>query len=135
MNVISQKITKLRNVVKLMPFIIEKIVEGEEQFIAELNRIQLKGGRRADGGKMPNYKPGSKSPSAPGSIKLFDTGEFYASLDPLFDADGIDITSTDPKSRFLETKYKPVLGLTPESLEKLKVVILPKIIDQIRALT
>lgn len=65
--------------------------------IAELNREQLKSGKRADNSNMPNYSKSSVNlfgkPAGP--IMLFDTGNFHASITVQVKGDEIITTAKD----------------------------------------
>ena len=120
MNPIEERLGLLRATLLSITKIVVEILQDERRFISELNRNQLDDGEKANGQNMPNYKPGSKSPSAPGKIKLFDTGEFHASIEPLFDRDEFELVSTDEKADILINRYGQILGLNAESLNLLR---------------
>ena len=65
--------------------------------IAELNRDQLKSGKRADNSNMPNYSKASVNlfgkPAGP--IMLFDTGAFHNSITVQVKGDEILTTGKD----------------------------------------
>lgn len=107
--------------------IIQDVLIGERDFIAELNRKQLWEGKKADGTNMPNYVPNSKAPNAPGKIVLFDTGFFHAGLESLIEEDQFEVVGTDSKTGFLTAKYGHILDLNENSLEILRREIKPKI--------
>lgn len=108
--------------------IIQEVVIKERKFIAELNKDQLRKGEKADGSDMPNYVANSKSPSAPGKIKLFDTGDFYDGITPIVEDDEFDMIGFDDKTNLLTWKYgNEILGLTEESIDKLRIHLKPKI--------
>ena len=98
------------------------------KFIQEANRRQLQEGKRADNSSLPNYVQNSKSPSAPGVIKLFDTGDFYQGIEPLFDEEGIEMIGVDSKTGLLTGKYgKLILGLNEKNIAELSKRMLPGI--------
>ena len=105
-----------------------------EEFIAELNRDQLRRGMRGDGSFLPDYVPGSRQPQAPGRIKLFDKGDFYAGMAPIFEDEGLVIANTDEKTVFLVRRYGDILNLTIESRNKLRIALLPGVRRRIREL-
>ena len=80
---------------------IEKVVKQSISItaptIAELNREQLKSGKRADNSNMPNYSKSSVNlfgkPAGP--IMLFDTGAFHASITVQVKGDEILTTAKD----------------------------------------
>lgn len=105
-----------------------------EEFIAELNRDQLRRGMRGDGSSLPDYVPGSRQPQAPGHIQLFDKGFFYAGMAPIFEDEGLVIANTDEKTVFLVKRYGDILNLTIESRNKLRIALLPGVRRRIREL-
>jgi hypothetical protein len=82
-------------------FDIEKVVKQSISItaptIAELNREQLKSGKRADNSNMPNYSKASVNlfGKPAGSIMLFDTGSFHASITVQVKGDEILTTAKD----------------------------------------
>ncbi len=134
MNPIRTKLTRLKKTILIISKLLAEIVQEERNFIANLNREQLSKGDKADDSSMPRYVQGSKSPSSPGKITLFDTGEFHASIEPLFDDRQFELLSTDEKAEILVGKYGEILGLNEESLNLLAQRIKPKLIGRIKAL-
>lgn len=121
-----------------MVLILMEVAEEEKDFIATLNRKQLKRGKQSDGTDMPLYAPGSRQPSAPGKITLFDKGDFHRGIDPLFKGQaGFEMDSSDSKTAKLIERYgEHILGLTEESQKRLSKHLLPKlkfkILDRLR---
>jgi hypothetical protein len=80
---------------------IEKVVKQSISItattIAELNREQLKSGKRADNSNMPNYSKASVNlfGKPQGPIMLFDTGNFHASITVNVKGDEILTTAKD----------------------------------------
>ena len=80
---------------------IEKVVKQSISItaptIAELNREQLKSGKRADNSNMPNYSDASvnKFGKPKGAIMLFDTGAFHESITVQIKGDEILTTAKD----------------------------------------
>ncbi|TNE75029.1 hypothetical protein EP331_00235 [bacterium] len=107
--------------------VIQDVLIGEREYIAELNRKQLWKGKKSDGTDMPSYVPNSKAPNAPGKIVLFDTGAFHAGFDALIEDDQFEVIGTDTKTSFLTKKYGHILDLNEESLQELRRRIKPKI--------
>lgn len=134
MNPIRQKLNRLKKTtsVAVLSKLISEILQGERNFIAKLNRDQLSKGDKADDSSMPRYVQGSKSPSAPGKITLFDTGEFHASIEPLFDDRQFELLSTDEKAEILVGKYGEILGLNEESLNLLAQRIRPQLVARVK---
>lgn len=128
MNPIYQKRDNLLKIVNSIRFILADEIRKERKWIIEANRQQLLKGQRSDGKDMPEYVEGSKAPSAPGLITLFDSGEFLDSIDSLFNDEGITFESDDKKAVFLLAKYgKEVLGLNEENIRELQRRVLPRI--------
>lgn len=137
MNPITLVALKLEYILKNSDTIISEELESEKEFIADLNREQLRQGTRPDGTDMPNYVKGSKQPSAPGKITLFDKGKTHKGITPIFKKDHIDYDNTDPKSKYLIGRVVPPLlgdwmGLTRDSMDKLAVKTLPGIKKRIK---
>lgn len=116
---------------------IEQIIKNEvfrqKEFIEQLNREQLKSGTKADGTDMPNYVEGSKQPSAPGKINLFETGEFYNSIainEQYFD-EYLALGSEDEKAVFLVAKYGEILGLTKANQQRLVDRVMPNVMIEL----
>lgn len=96
-----------------------------QKLISKLNIDQLKQGEKADGTDMPPYAENSQSRHAPAKIKLWDTGDFYGGIQPLFEDKGFDLIGVDDKTNMLAQKYgKQILGLSKESQEELKKAML-----------
>ena len=135
MNPIEARIFRIETVLKNINSIVREELIKDQNFIAELNRQQLSRGENSEGDPMPNYVPDSIQPSAPGRITLFETGDFYDGIAPLFEDDHFEMIGTDDKTPFLESKYK-ALGLSPESIEvlreRLAVRLKKRINEQIR---
>lgn len=124
---LKKKLYQLRDT-KLKEFIREAIIE-KRDYIAELNRDQLWQGKKADGSEMPEYKPNSKQPNAPGKIVLFDTGDFHEGIEAQIEANILDVVGTDEKTSMLVNIYGEILGLNEGSLKALKEEVKP-IIEQ-----
>jgi hypothetical protein len=130
----------LRDKLKSIDSNIEKIAisvyAAHESNIADLNKEQLMDGIDANGRDMPSYVANSRSRYAPSKIKLRDTGRFQEGIKADANSKSIDITSTDPKVRFLENyRGKNItLGLTPKSIMLLNLKVLPKIQAEIKRL-
>lgn len=135
MNPIYQKRDNLLKIVNSIRFILADEIRKERKWIIEANRQQLLKGQRSDGKDMPEYVEGSKAPSAPGLITLFDSGEFLDSIDSLFNDEGITFESDDYKAGFLLGKYgKEVLGLNQENIQELQKRVLPRIRARVAAM-
>lgn len=128
---IKHKIRQIDVLKKSISNIVKEVLMSEEAYISELVRKQLQSGIKGDGTDMPNYVPNSKQPSAPGKITLFDTGDFYAGIEPLFADTNFSLTDIDDKTGFLVAKYGEILGLNKESLQVLYDRVRPKIKNRI----
>ena len=133
MEVIEASLARLKLVVKSINKIVREEVIKEQKFIEKLNRDQLKRGTKASGEDLPDYVEDSDQPSAPGKITLFETGEFYEGIKPLFDETGFENVGLDEKTGFLVAKYGDILGLTTENIALLSARVLPRIQNRIRA--
>lgn len=134
MTIIAEQATRLKAIHKGIRTILQEEAMAQKPFIADLNRKQLKAGRRGDGKPMPKYVKGSKQPSAPGRITLFDKGDFHAGIEPIIEDDGIDIISTDEKGEFLIPKYgEEILELDDKSIQRLVKKMTPGLIKRIKA--
>ena len=105
-----------------------------EDFIADLNRNQLAEGKRDDGSDLsPEYKDITKDIKSRKSglageidhVTLFDTGALHKSIFSSVSYPEIILDSKDPKLGELEGKYQNFLGLTKESIKKLREKALP----------
>lgn len=119
-----KRLRQLQNLKSFLENVFKEELRNQREFIAQLNREQLSKGERADGTNMPEYVEDSRQPSAPGPVTLLETGEFYEGIEPMFSESQFDLTSTDDKTPFLESKFGAIFGLTDESLQRL--------IDQVR---
>lgn len=132
MTPIKAQIKKLEFFLKNFDSIAAKEAKKHADYIAELNREQLLRGEKGDG-NMPNYKPNSKQPSAPGKITLFDKGVFHNSITTEISNEGYENQSSDEKSKYL-MKYGNILSLNQESKEKLRKRLMPGIIERYKNL-
>ena len=104
-------------------------------FISDLNRNQMADkGQRADGSKLtPDYANVTKDIKSDKSglsgvyehVTLYDTGELHKSIFTSVIGKNIILDSEDWKVVELTQKYGEFLGLTDESIEKLKERFLP----------
>lgn len=109
-------------------------LEELDTFIADLNRSQLVAGLRDDGSDIePEYagiteilkRPKSGTAGITDHVTLYDTGKLHKSIFTSIFPDEIILDSKDSKVSKLEEKYQNFLGLTKESIEKLKNKVLP----------
>jgi len=111
------------------------ILKKLDKFISDLNREQLaERGENDDGQKLePEYtdltrllKSYESGTSAITSyVTLFNKGDLHKSIFSTVDKEGIILGSNDSKVGELTQKYGEFLGLTPDSIEKLKAKFLP----------
>lgn len=136
MNAIEETISRIENMIRMAPIIAVEEFKKEADLMAQLNRDQLMSGTDALGNSTPTYVSNSKAPQAPGKIKFFDKGDFQQGIKSLFSSEGIEMTSTDFKNKFLNPYKKVVetLGLSPRSVEEVQIVVLPRIINRLRKL-
>lgn len=106
-----------------------------QAFIIQLQKDQLKSGKKADGSDMPKYVKGSKQPDAPGKWTFDDTGQFYSGIDAIFGSNEFIMSSNDSKTDLLIWMAgKQIFGLTGNSLVELKTKIKPQMIEANRVL-
>lgn len=146
MSVILQAAIKLERIKQTIGLILADIANEERELFEQLNRAQLSNGQKADDIFLPNYVENSKTGKT-GSINLFDTGDFYDSIEAIFDEEGFDLISTDPKHVFF-AKYDTagsssleggvdldVLGLNTKSrmivAERIKQKLIKRVRDEI----
>lgn len=98
----------------------EKALKARGNDISELNREQLRRGEDVSGASLPPYSPASVAMGKPaGVIKLFDTGDFYAAMKPVFADTSFIVNNTDSKAEMLTDDYGDVIGLQRESINEL----------------
>ena len=132
--VIQDQILKLKSMLKNVDQITIRELERNPQRLVQMNRAQLMQGINADGGSMPNYAASNKKKS--GKINLFDKGDFQRGITTMFDDQGLDMTSTDDKSWFLDPFRKVIntLGLTDGNIDKWLNNAIPNIIKKLKTL-
>lgn len=106
--------------------------------IAEFNREQLEKGERSDGSHLPDYSKTSVEMygKTPGPIKLYDTGEFYKSIEAKVVNDVIAILSSPLKKDIvtgsitnLKEEYdKEIIGINDENLRKIRTQVKKNIV-------
>lgn len=122
-----------------MPAVVADLAEEHADLMADMNREQLKEGIRSDGSKIsPPYTPFTirmkqKKGQPTTKVTLFDEGNFHAALKGKKQADGILLESDDWKREQLKEKYgNKIEGLTDENLEKLRIMLYPRILFELR---
>ena len=130
---IQETIGRLQSMVKNVEQIAIDELKKNPNVLAEMNREQLMSGINADGGSMPNYAASSKKS---GKITLFDKGPFQQGITPMFDDQGMDMTSTDSKVSFLDPFRKVIntLGLIGSNVDKWLNSAKPNIIKRLKEL-
>lgn len=133
MSVIAEVATKLERSMKSIVAIIREELIANQEFISELNRMQLAEGTRPDESILPDYAPISviQFGKEAGPIKLFDTGEFYEGIKPMFEDDTFEMVGVDEKTEMLIMKYGEVLGLSMENRKILAQKLIPGIKSRI----
>lgn len=131
MNIIEKKIQKLENLKTVLIEIVRREVVSEREWISERIRRQLREGKKGDGSDMPEYVQNSKQPSAPGKINLFDSGEFHAGIEPLFEDDHFKVAGLDSKTDLLVGKYGAILHLSQQNIEELRKRIRGRVIQSV----
>lgn len=125
---VLKRIQKMRTSIEQIA--IEEIKK-QAGLIERLNRSRLAKGIDAEGNPTPKYVKNSKAPKAPGNMKFFDTGDWYADIEAKFNEIGIVIESSkfflDPFRKTIE-----LLGLPEEDVSKLLKIVIPKIINRLR---
>lgn len=113
--------------------------------VEELNKQQLKKGKRSDGTDTPDHsksmvsekyiddkiRRGIYDRSIYPSVNLYDTGRFYKGIVAKLDMNyGITVDSTDFKAQALEERYgSTIYGLNDSSLEKFIDLIIDEFIE------
>jgi len=123
--------------------VLKTLVIREQDFIENLNRGQLADGQRADGSFLQPYrrshpsksfmgKPVSKNVGEP--TKLLDTGQFYKSIDVKVTDNAFVMTGDTQKDNTdLAERYGDnILGLSAESLNKLRIKLKQDILTELR---
>jgi len=133
MTVIAEVATKLERSMRAIIAMIREEAILHQEFISELNRSQLEEGTRPDESILPDYSPISvlQFGKEPGPMKLFDTGEFYEGIKPIFEDDTFDLVGVDEKTEMLINKYGNVLGLNAENKKILAQRLIPGIKSRI----
>ncbi|WP_020603248.1 hypothetical protein [Spirosoma spitsbergense] len=118
----------------LLHRVMAQVIEANSAFIENLNRAQLFDGKRADGSDItPDYteytvavkqSKGQRSDR----VTVRDTGSFYESIFTEVFTEAFDLKADDPKTGELLGKYGNLLGLMPESKEKLSNHIKPQFV-------
>lgn len=122
--IIGDTINRIQKMLNSVDDIAKEAFKQETSLMSELNRGQLDEGVDALGNNMPNYASSNKKS---GKINLFDKGDFHQGFKPLFDDEGVDMTSTDRKVSFLDPKYNTALGINEASQEVLIDKVIPVI--------
>lgn len=141
MKVVEDKIRQLKDLQRLLPDLVEKVVRDAAPQIEDKNIEQLQRGQRSDDSFLPNYSETSVTVYGKprGPIKLYDQGDFYQGIKVDVHDYKLDIYDTDSKTPKLTEKYDTsagkVLGLSDESIEELKVdVFLPGLLYEVNRL-
>lgn len=108
----------------VLPFnyIVAEALDELSKDIEDYNREQLKEGMRADESFLRNYSKNTTkyNPEKSGHIKLYDTGDFYASIISEANEVFLLINATDWKTKLLTEEFgDSILGLSPPNFKKL----------------
>ena len=131
---------KLKLLTPQIPRLIVECLNDLEKEIVELNKSQLREGKRSDGSILGRYSESTKrrkraDPSrhlTGDYISLLDTGDFWKSF--IFEAteNTLFFGATDEKSEMLIREWgNTILGLSPEGYAKLAELIRPLLIEKI----
>ncbi len=132
-NAIEKTIARIKKIQSTIEQIAKEEIEKQAGLIERLNRSRLAKGIDAEGNATPKYVANSKAPKAPGNMKFFDTGDWYADIEAKFNTAGLTVESSkfflDPFRQSIE-----LLGLSPDNINELIGVVIPKIVRRIKAL-
>ena len=141
MSVLKRLITRLEELSR--DNVLKTLVIREQEFIENLNRDQLAKGQRSDNTFLPPYRKNNPSKTfgnntvsktAGEPIKLLDTGAFYKSIDVKVTDNAFLMTGDTQKgSTNLSERYgDSILGLSKESLGKLRIKLKQDILIELR---
>lgn len=116
-------ISRLRSVNIDFNAILKGVLQAHTTDLAELNKEQLREGKRSDDSQiLPAYSPSyqKRKRRSPTPVILFDTGDFQDGFKQTFTSDGFTMKSDDVKNDTLIDKYgSKIHGLTKKSRIKL----------------
>jgi hypothetical protein len=116
-------VSRLRSVNIDFNAILKRVLQSHTTEIAELNREQLREGKRSDDTKViPSYSASyaKRKRRDQNTVILYDTGAFYEGFVNTFGGDGFTMKSTDDKNELLKAKYgTKIAGLSGKSKIKL----------------
>jgi hypothetical protein len=128
---------RILNIPELINESIEEAFFDNREQIENMNRDQLRKGKRGDGVTLPDYSRASVvvygKPAGP--IRLFDQGDFYKGITLDVDNDEAHLLGTDEKTDELERTYgNSIIELSEENKkiirdEMIKPTIFKRIID------
>ena len=123
---LNRRLGELQNTV-FINLMIETLDELETE-IANLNREQLLEGVDGLGNLMPPYSflTTQRSPHKNGRIKLYDEGDFHASIFASSNGTFLELSAKDWKYEMLEERYGNILGIAPQSQRTLGDMIAEK---------
>ena len=125
MNVLDDLAKVLDELIKEAREDISEAANEQNKELANLNLKQLNEGKKATGESMPEYVDGSKSPSAPGKIRLRDKSNFQKGFYTFATPSEITFDSSDKKADILNSRrdYTPVFGLDDQRREEAQELI------------
>ena len=123
---LNRRLGELQNTA-FLNLMIETLDELETE-IAKFNKEQLLEGVDGLGNLMPpySYLTTKISPHKNGRIKLYDEGDFHASIFATASGSFLEISAKDWKYEMLEERYGYILGIAPQSEKELGNMIAEK---------
>lgn len=119
----------LKKLLRKSDRLIGLVLKQKSKIIEELNRDQLREGKRSDDVFNPVYEDlqENRDKNIVGEpIKLFDTGDYYKGVKSRVKGQSFELINTDSKDTILRQVYgKKIKGLTPESVNELRIKIQP----------
>lgn len=119
---------------------LDKAMDSQADYMADLNREQLDQGIRADGSPLPAYSPRTRKIKVllgqqTDPMNLRDTGSFQDHIrTEKAGKFGRELRSTDTKEEILSNRYgEEILGLTVDNIAKVGFASIPFIQTQLQA--
>ena len=118
-----------------LPDIFSMIIRDNEKDIVELNREQLREGKRDDGTMLPDYSPASVAfyGKIAGPMTLLDTGDFQDAFYIDDSSTAFEIRSSDDKESMLVKEYGAnIFGLAQSQRQYMaEEIIKPNLVKSI----
>jgi hypothetical protein len=118
------KWSELHTRIKSLPKVeslLKQVVQDFDTEITDLNKEQLRRGKKKDGSSLGTYRPFTiqerlKKGLQVSFVDLKFTGAFQDSMKVVLKGNSFDFTSTDFKTDMLQDRYGEIIfGLTPEN--------------------